>query len=133
MFDFISKLRKHKQKKDLAQQHLAFQERGIIDVTNYDAKTPEDPLGYMSSGIVQVSPDGKIIIYSESDGSLLENISLADIILGNDNINHYDPEFQTAVSLITKNKGIRIHFDTIELKREFWDSITAVYGNLKTE
>ena len=112
------------------QKKLMFQNRGIIDVTNFDAMTPDDPLGYARSGVIQLYSDGNLIIYSAVGAELLENINLTDVILGSDNLNNYDSMYITSISLMTREKNIRIDFRTIDIKKEFWDYCTTIYDNL---
>ena len=109
-----------------------FQSRGILHVTNFEAETPDDPLGYLCGGRVQLFSDGDLILASEEDDRILETIHLADVITGSDTIRDYDPAFQTMASLMTMEKHIRIEFQSVEMKREFWNAVTAVYGSLKT-
>ncbi len=136
MFFYIKK-KKHEQIEEpkLAQsklqKKLVFQNKGIIDVTNFDVMTPDDPLGYACSAIIQLYSDGNLIIYSEVETKLVENINLTDVIHGSDNISNSDPMHKTEVSLMTTEKQIRIHYKSIDIKREFWDSCTAIYDNLK--
>ena len=119
-----------KLKNSKRQRNLVFQNCGTIDVTYFDAMTPDDFIGYLSGGSVQVFSDGDLIIYSEDEKSILENINLTDLIKGSNNINNFDPKSRTAVSLMTKEKDIRISFQSIEIKLEFWNTISKVYDNL---
>ena len=66
-----------KLKNSKRQRNLVFQNCGTIDVTYFDAMTPDDFIGYLSGGIVQVFSDGDLIIYSEDEKSILENINLS--------------------------------------------------------
>lgn len=116
-----------KREQESTQHNLVFQNNGVIDVTNYAAETPNDSLGYLCGGIIQVLSDGGLIICDSEDETILENIKLTDIINVKTNIHNFDPRFETSVSLITNKKEIRISFQSIEIERELLNSIAAVY------
>lgn len=135
MFQFLKKHRQtqeQKPSKTTEQRKLVFRERCVIDVTNFDVSTPGEPLGYLSGGMIHVFSDGDVVVSSEDEKSVLDTIHLTDVFTGSDNINNFDPEFETTAALITREKGIRFSFQSIELKRAFWDSIVSVYSDLET-
>ncbi len=113
------------------QKNFAFQNSCDIDVTYFDVNTPDDPLGYLCSGIVRLSSDGDIIVYNEK--RILESFNLTDVISATDNINNYDPKLITAVKFMTNEKSICLSFQSIEIKKEFWNAAAKVYGSLKIE
>jgi hypothetical protein len=129
--------RKRRQTQDEVQPKMpaysVYQKRGMIDVTNFGAKTPDEPLGYMGTGIVQLFSDGHFVIHSEIDHSPMEEFNLNDLIKGNDHINNYDPRYETQVSLMTREKDIRIDFQTVEEKKEFWAILTSVYDRINVQ
>ena len=61
----------------------------------------------------------------------MERLSVFDIVRASNNINNYDPNHITEVSLTTENKDLRISFQAKESKDEFWDALTTTYDNLK--
>lgn len=133
MFGFIKKSKKERTQERVltetkVQENFLFHNRGIIDVTYFDAMTPTDVLGYLCGGIIQLLSNGRIIIYSEEDKTILEDFNLKDVISGSkiDNQRH-----NASVALETNKKVIYIGFQNIEIQREFWDAITAVYDSLK--
>ncbi len=139
MFDSMKKRNEYEQTRELepaparTQRNPVFRDSVIVDVTFFETKTPDDPLGYLCGGIIQVFSDGGIIIYSQDEKSILEKINLKDIIRGRDKINNNDPEFGTMVSLMTCEKGIHIGFESIERKNAFWNAITSVYDSLEID
>ena len=104
--------------------NIVFQEYGIIDVTNFDA-TPENPeLGYLCGGIVTVLSDGEIVSHNANEGGeLLEDFLASDLISVNSNINDFDPECMTEISLMTQDKNIRISFGDTEKKQSFVETL----------
>ena len=111
---------------------LLFYGKGIIDATNFAAMSPDDSLGYMCGCDVSVFMNGQIEIYTDDETKdLLESFPVLDIIRANDNINNYDPNHITDVSLTTENKNFQISFQTKESKDEFWNALTTTYDNLK--
>lgn len=139
MFDSMKKRNVYEQTRELepaparTQRNPVFRDSVIVDVTFFETKTPDDPLGYLCGGIIQVFSDGGIIIYSQDEKSILEKINLKDIIRGRDKINNNDPEFGTMVSLMTFEKAVHISFERIEMKNAFWSAITSVYDSLKID
>ncbi len=128
MFSFF----KIKKKSQTPLNTLLFYGKGIIDVTNFDAMSPDDSLGYMCGCDVSVFMNGQIEIYTDDETKdLLESFPVLDIIRANDNINNYDPNHITDVSLTTENKNFQISFQTKESKDEFWNALTTTYDNLK--
>lgn len=109
-----------------------FHEKGIIDVTNLDAMSPDDSLGYMCDCDITIFQNGKIEICAvDNVTDLLESFSVLDIVRTSNNINNYDPTHVTEVSVITETKDIRISFQTKESKIEFWNALTTTYDNHK--
>ena len=97
-----------------------FHGEGIIDVTRFDAISPEDPLGYLCGCDISVYQSGKIDIRSiDNAKDLLESFSAKDIIRVSYNINNYDPAHDTEIAVITENKALRITFYNKESKIEF--------------
>ena len=136
MFHFIKKYKQtqeQKPSKTTEQRKLVFRERCVIDVTNFDVSTPGEPLGYLSGGMIHVFSDGDVVVSSEDEKSVLETIHLTDVFTVSDNINQFDPASETTASLITNEKDIRISFQSVELKKAFWNSIVSVYADLKAD
>ena len=128
MFSFF----KIKKKSQTPSNTILFRGKGIIDVTNFDAMSPDDSLGYMCGCDVSVFMNGQIEIYTDDKTKdLLESFSISDIVRANNNINNYDPNHIAEVSLITENKDLRISFQAKESKDEFWDALTTAYDKLK--
>ena len=128
MFSFF----KIKKKSQTPSNTILFRGKGIIDVTNFDAMSPDDSLGYMCGCDVSVFMNGQIEIYTDDKTKdLLESFSILDIVRANNNINNYDPNHIAEVSLITENKDLRISFQAKESKDEFWDALTTAYDKLK--
>ena len=99
---------------------LLFQGRGLVDVTNFGATSPKEPLGYMCGGIVSVFSDGRIEIRSDDEhGKALEAFCVSDVLQTNSNIGNFDPAFITAVSLMTEEMKIRITFRDAEEKSKY--------------
>lgn len=97
-----------------------FHREGIIDVTIFDAISPEDSLGYMCGCDISVFQSGKIEMRSlDNAEDLLESFSAMDIVRVSDNINNYDPAHDTEIAVITENKDLRITFHNKESKIEF--------------
>ncbi|MGN0539024.1 MAG: hypothetical protein ACI4KI_04140 [Candidatus Fimenecus sp.] len=119
-------------KKQTQQEYVLFHGEGILDVTNSNAMSSDDSLGYMCGCDISVSQNGKIEIFSlENVKELLECFSVLDIVRASNNINNYDSTYVTEVLLITENKDLRISFQTKESKIEFWNALTTTYDNLK--
>ena len=96
-----------------------FHREGIVDVTIFDAISPEDSLGYMCDCDISVFQSGKIEIRSlDNEKDLLESFSVMDIVSVSDNINNYDPAHDTEIAVITENKALRIAFHNKESKIE---------------
>lgn len=128
MFNFF----KIKKKSQTPLNIPLFHGKGIIDVTNFDAMSPSDPLGYMCGCDISVFVNGQIQIFTEDKTKdLLESFSVLDIVRANNNINNFDPNHITDVSLTTKSKALQITFQTKESKDEFWNTLTTTYDNLK--
>lgn len=111
--------------------HLLYQNGCIIDVTYYDAEKPGDPFGYMSEGVIQLFSDGRIVVYNLIDRRVLEDFNVINLFVANNNINNYDPRYRTHVAFSINTKGIHIIFQSIEIKKEFWDVFTLVFRNLR--
>lgn len=125
--------RKHKNKA-LETKEPIFCAEGIIDVTNFDAMSPDDSLGYMSAGIVSIFENGQIEMRTvDKTKDLLESISISHILHASNNINNYDPEHAMEVALTTENKALQIAFHTKEDKAEFWETLTSTFNKLKED
>ncbi|MBQ8504170.1 MAG: hypothetical protein IJ491_07825 [Clostridia bacterium] len=128
MFSFFKTRKNSKATKN----NSVFQGKGFIDVTNFDAMSPDDSLGYACVCDIVVFQNGLIEIFSDNnERNLLESFSVLNIVTANNNINNYAPETMMGVSVITENKGLRIFFQTKESKIEFWNALTTTYDNLK--
>lgn len=120
---------------DQAQQKNApvFHGEGIIDVTNFEAMSPDDSLGYMCGCNISIFQDGMIEICSaDNEQDILERFSALNIIKANNNINNFDPQYAMGVSVLLENKDLRIFFQTKENKMDFWNALATTYDNLKT-
>lgn len=128
MFHFL----KARKKPKTPSNNCLFHGKGVIDVTNFDAMSPDDSLGYMCGCDISVLQDGQIEILSDDDAKdLLESFSVSNIVRANNDINHYDPNHITEVSVMTESKALRITFQTKESKNEFWNALTATRDNVK--
>lgn len=110
-----------------------FHEKGVmIDVTNFDATSPDDSLGYMCGGDIYVFRNGLIQIYADDkENDLLESLSVFNLVRASNQINNFDPKHTTEISMITESKDLRIIFQTKERKMDFWNALTATYDRLK--
>lgn len=107
--------------------NFLFHEKGIIDVTDFAAMSPEDSLGYMCGCTIIVSSDGTIrVCEHEDENVILETIAVENIIRFNDNINSYDPSRLTEVSLMTKDHGFHLSFESVKVKKRFADTLKAL-------
>lgn len=112
----------------MSSKNYLFHGRGIVNVTNFDVNSPDDPLGYLCSCDISVLKSGQIEIHSDDAAqALLESFSVSNIVGASNNINNYDPNHITDVSLITNSKDLRITFQTQESKNEFWRVFSALY------
>ncbi len=108
-----------------------FFNNGILDVTNFDIMTPDEPIGYVSSCTVSVFQSGLIEIRAvDKNQSVLESFNISDIWRASNNINNYDPRHITEVSMITDTKDYRISFHSMEVKGAFWSALTTTYDKL---
>lgn len=108
---------------------IVFHEKGIVDVTNFDAKMGES-LGYLTGCTVFELSDGTILICEyENEDVIMETIDAASVIMFNDNINNFDPSHEKEVSVMTKSQDIRIEFESIEVKRRFANTFSALPTN----
>lgn len=127
------RFRKNKNKAQQAKEPV-FHAEGIIDVTNFDAMSPDDSLGYMSAGAVSVFENGQIEMRSvDNTKDLLESFSVLHILHASNNINNYDPEHAMEVALTTENKALQIAFHAKEDKAGFWEALTSTYNKLKED
>lgn len=116
----------------MSSNNYLFHGKGVVDVTNFDAKSPDDSLGYMCSCDITVLKSGQIEIYSDDIAKgLLESFSVSNIVAANNNINNYNPNHIAEVSLMTDSKDLRITFQTQESKKEFWRVLSTAKDNLK--
>ena len=123
-----------KTKQSVKACEIVFQENGVIDVTNFNALTPEDSLGYMCGCEIQLYINGQLQINScDEKRETLESFSILSIIKARNNIKYYDPMFSNTVSIITEEKRFDISFQSIEEKNSFWKSLTTVYDSLKRD
>ena len=127
------RFRKNKNKAQQANKSI-FHAEGIIDVTNFDAMSPDDSLGYMSAGTVFIFENGQIEIRTvDNTKDLLESFSVLHILHASNNINNYDPEHAMKVAFTTENKALQIAFHTKEDKAGFWEALTSIYNHLKKD
>lgn len=123
MFGFFKKKKKDNSM-DIKNSNLLFYEKGIIDVTNFGAMSPEDSLGYMCSCIIIVSSDGTIRVCEyEDENVIMETIVLKNVIRFCDNINNYDPSHRTKVSIMTEDHDFRLSFESVQVKERFVDTL----------
>ena len=106
--------------------------KGIVDVTNFNAMSPNDPLGYMCSCVITIFENGQLEICSDDgEKNILESFSVFNIVRMNNYINSYDPRHTAVVSLTTESKDLTITFPTEESKNEFWSALTTTYDTIK--
>ena len=109
-----------------------FHGKGIIDVTNFAAMTPDDPLGYMCGCNIAVLQNGQIEIRSDdSENELLESFSGADIVCVRESENHQDPMVRTDVSVMIEEKNLKISFQSQETQKEFCMALAAARSHSK--
>ena len=123
MFGFFKKKKKDNSM-DIKNSNLLFYEKGVIDVTNFEAMSPEDSLGYMCGCIIIVSSDGTIRVCEyEDENVIMETIVLKNVIRFCDNINNYDPSHLTEVSIMTEDHDFRLSFESVQVKERFVDTL----------
>lgn len=128
MFQFFRFLKSNKAPKDDA---LIFCDNAIIDVTNFSAASPDEPLGYFCSCDISVFSNGQIEIRADdTTKKLLECFSVLDLVRANNNVNNFDPSYATMVSLTTNSKNIGITLQTNDSKVNFWNALTTTYDKL---
>lgn len=105
---------------------IAFREKCMVSVTNLNAEDDE-PMGYLCGCTFFVLSDGTARVCEyEDENATLESFAVTDIIYFNDNINNFDPEYDTEVSLMTDSKSFRFTFKSIEIKKRFSDIISML-------
>lgn len=126
MFNFFKRKNKGNSK-EIQESKIVFRESGIINVTNFSAMSIEDSLGYVCSCVISVLSNGIIEVHScEKESKILETISVSGIHIFSNNVNNYDPMYATEVLLTTDDYEFLFSFESVEIKRNFANSISAL-------
>ena len=105
---------------------IVFREKCMVDITYLDAKADEI-MGYLCGCTFVVLSDGSVRVCEyEDENTTLETFSVTDIIRFNDNINNFDPEYNTEVSMMTNNRSFRFMFKSSEVKKQFSDVFSTL-------
>ena len=102
---------------------LLFRDNVILDVTLFDIR-PSEPMGYLCGAEAMLSEDGTVSFWNE--GKELDRFHVNDVIQANININNYDPDHDTEIAMITREKSFRITFSDGKKKKAFVDSLGIV-------
>ncbi len=114
-------LKKKKRKKD--NRHCIFENTCITDVTNFEANSPTDSLGYLSSANISVFSDGMISLVADNEE---EYFSIFSIVQYNDNVGNFDPLHVTEVKFILKDKCIVVTFNDKATKKTFTHKLKSL-------
>ena len=126
MFNIFRKIKKQSKTNNIT----VFQGKGVIDVTNFSAMSPDDSLGYMCGCDISVFQNGQVLIYSDDKKKeLLENCSVVDIISSNNNVGNFHPDYITTITILTRTKKLQISFYNQEKKNEFWNALITLQSN----
>ena len=102
----------------------------IIDVfNNYEASSPDDELGYVTTAVVNVFQNGDIV--TEGRNGVSEKINLLKVVRASNNINNYDPSYATRIRLMMSDMDITFVFENKLIKGYFWNTITELYDSLR--
>ena len=102
----------------------------IIDVfNNYEASSPDDELGYVTTAVVNVCQNGDIV--TEGRNGVSEKINLLKVVRASNNINNYDPSYATRIRLMMSDMDITFVFENKLIKGYFWNTITELYDSLR--
>lgn len=89
-----------------------FESACILNVTNFYAKGPGDPLGYLGGDKISLYPDGSLVTSQE-------HFHVREISGCWGNVENYNPCFEKDVKIMLREKSIQISFAKFEEKQAF--------------
>ncbi|MBQ8201553.1 MAG: hypothetical protein IJZ74_07290 [Clostridia bacterium] len=118
----------------LTGKDVIFHGKGIIDVTNFEIASFDEPIGYLCGCDVYAFRNGQIKIFADGDpDDLLESLSVAEMIRVNGSVGDDDPEHMREVSVVTESKNLRVSFFDDRDKAGFWHAVAVLYDQLRSD